>query len=211
MEEKVTRFTVPGWGGLQQIVFILLWLPYAIAPLWLMIEVTTALLGGKAVFYYQSGGVRHDGVLDQILGYSFLLACSIGIWYHCAVLMRSYILRCGEIIVSEDEVRGCDSFDRKTSIKLSEIESLDYQSWPWNEWRLIDSGGKILYPAATNEFGAMLELILDRAENIKSVSFGKESILANIEVWRKKPDVELIERVRRRAEENRKKMENTTA
>lgn len=210
MRGQVSRFTVP-LGPVTTGSFLLLWLPYALAPFWLVIMVVVKAFSGETFVYWESSGVRYDGLEIQALGFLFVLACSTGVWYHCAMLLRAYIRRCGDIIVDEQDIVGYDSFGREFSMRLAELEVLEFKPWPWNEWRLIDTGGKIFYPAPTDNFGAMLELILDRAENIKSVSFGKESTLANIEVWRKKPDVELIERVRRRAEENRKKVENLTA
>jgi hypothetical protein len=115
-----------------------------------------------------------------------------------------------------DRIVGVGLYGQRKEILYSDItvmaekNRVPYLSYPW--LHLYDKkrpGFVMRLSGSLIDFGELAERLLEKADRCEHIAI-KEMPTKRI-LWQKDPDYEIINRAKARAEENRKKMENTTA
>lgn len=179
-------------------------------PLYLTVTWLLGLSMGMFMFYHIHLGWENTILmwLGSAVGmFGFIGYLNIGI----ALVLLSVTVR-----LEADRIVGIGLYGQKKEILYSDITAMaekkviPYISYPWLHLHDKKRPGFVMrLSGSLIDFGELAERLLEKADRCEHIAI-KEMPTKRI-LWQKDPDYEIINRAKARAEENRKKMENTTA
>lgn len=182
-------YTSPYYKSIFRIVWLIAW--------WF------SMVGGVGFGLYQFYIQWNDLDWNPILIMGFVGV--IGFVYVLIQFAVRMFIVSEQVILEEDTIIAHGWLQKEKQFMINEIVEIRKTHAGDNVFRYMDVEGKILMRAGASikKFGEFMEYVLENAPNLVYFEFGKYTLLKKN--WEKDPDMELINRARMRAEENRKK------
>ncbi len=121
-----------------------------------------------------------------------------------------------DITLAGRSIIGRTLFFRETRISYRDVDKVVAKKAKFKELHIVAKDGKTMISLGmVQDLGEIVETLLERCPNVTEVDFLDylENTFENkpdgVHLWGKVPDWKIIKQAKARAEENRKKMENT--